>query len=64
MKPIDVNIEGIDIVITHLEVKDDGETIDVEYDHDGSINENELSNKVQKFILEAIENSVKGIDAE
>ena len=65
MKPINIDIDGVSIVITHLEVSESGDNIDIIdiiYDHDGTVNEDELSIKLQNFISEAIENSVKGID--
>jgi hypothetical protein len=64
MKPIKLNIDGIDIIIKSLKVSENGKFIDISYDYNGNVNKGKLNKKVQKFVLKAIETSVHGVDIE
>ncbi len=62
MKPIKLNIDGINLIITSLEVLENGKFINISYEYDGSVNEGELNKKIEMYILTALNNSIKDID--
>jgi len=59
MKPLTITISDTEVVINHLEVSEDGKSIDIEYNHDDSVPEDILNKKIGEFVIDALERYVK-----